>query len=185
MAALVYPCYYLRVTPDKGSLPFALPGMQGSQAMANISLAEASRLRDKVARFQHTTKKLREKAGMTVTTVVEAAEVSGVALALGYYAGKRAKDGAGQLSIFGVPLDLGVGVAAHVLAIMGVGGAEEHFRAIGHGGLATYFSTMGFNTGKTGQLPKALSGDAPRSLPGASISGQSLTADDLARLATE
>lgn len=153
--------------------------------MASISLIEASRLRDKVARFQHTTKRLREKAGETVTTVVEAAEVSGAALALGYLAGKRAKDGNGQMHIFGVPLDLGVGVVAHIMALMGVGGAEEHFRAIGHGGLATYFSTLGFNTGKTGSLPKALSGDGPAQLPGARVSGQSLTAEDLARLATE
>lgn len=149
-----------------------------------ISMGEAVRLRDKVVRLQHSTKRAREKAGEVVTDLVRAAEVSGVAAGIGFLQGKRAKDGKAAISIFGVPLDLAIGATAHVLGIMGVGGAEDHFKAIGDGGLATYFSTLGYQAGKTGSLTTSVKGEE-YALPAASMSGQALTADDLARLASE
>lgn len=151
--------------------------------MANVSLAEAVRLRDQVSRFKHATRKAREKAGEVVTDLVRAAEVSGVAAALGYWAGTTKKAGGDHPAFFGIPADLAVGVASHVLGIMGVGGAEDHFKAIGDGGLATYFSTLGYSAGLEGK--GFLKGDSGQSsLPG-KMSGAALTADDLAKLATE
>lgn len=161
---------------------FAPCGHIKGTTVASISMSEALRLRDKVTRLQSTTKRAREKAGEVVTDLVRAAEVSGVAAAIGYLQGKRAQEGKESLSLFGVPLDLGVGVVAHVLGIMGVGGAEDHFKAIGDGGLATYFSTLGYTAGKSG---KGLAEATRAALTPPKVSGASLTADDLAKLATE
>lgn len=150
--------------------------------MAAISMSEALRLRDKVTRLQASTKKVREKAGEAVQSLVRAAEVSAVSATIGYIQGKRAGAGKEAVAVFGVPLDLAVGVGGHVAALMGVGGAEEHFKAIGDGGLATYFSTLGYTAGKSG---KGLAEATRAALTPPKVSGQSLTADDLAKLATE
>lgn len=150
--------------------------------MANISLAEAKRLQARVQSLQSSTKRAREKAGEVVTSIVRAAEVSAVAGAIGYMQGKRAADGKEAISIAGVPLDLAVGVAGHVMAVMGVGGAEDHFKAIGDGGLATYFSTLGYTAGKSG---KGLAEAAKAALTPPKVSGQALSAEDLAALASQ
>ncbi|MFM7009971.1 MAG: hypothetical protein ACKO0Z_11685 [Betaproteobacteria bacterium] len=145
-------------------------------------MKEALALRDKVARMQHSTKRAREKAGEVVKDLVRAAEVSGVAAALGYFQGKRAADSKESLKVFNVPLELVTGVAGHTLAAMGVAGAEDHFKAIADGALATYFSTLGYTAGKSGKdLLASTKGDDVLSLPG--VSGQSLTVDDLAKMA--
>lgn len=151
--------------------------------MANISLAEAARLRDRVQRFQNQTKKAREKAGEIVTEVVRTGEVALTAGAIGYFQGKRAAEGKDPLALFGVPLDLAVGVLAKGLAISGVGGngAEEHFKAVGDGAIATYFSTLGFTAGKQGL---GIADTIKKSLGAPKVSGQSLTAEELATLAT-
>lgn len=152
--------------------------------MANvITMKEALAIREKGERLKKATQKFREKAGEVTKDLVRAGEVSAVALALGWWAGRQQKAGGENPSVMGVPLDLAVGVGAHVLGIMGVGGAEEHFKAIGDGGLATYFSTLGYTAGKTGTFGasflQSIKGE------GNGVSGANLSAEDLARLATE
>lgn len=143
-------------------------------------MSEAVRLRDKVQRLQTSTKRVREKAGEAVQSLVRAAEVSAVAATIGFVQGKRAAAGKEAAAVFGVPLDLAVGVAAHAAALMGVAGAEDHFKAIGDGGLATYFSTLGYTAGKSG---KGLAEAAKAALSPPSVKGQSLSAQDLETLA--
>lgn len=143
--------------------------------MSNLSIRDAFRLAKKAQSLQVSSKRAREKLGGVTKDLVRAAEVSAVSAGLGYWQGKRAAAGNAPLKIAGVPADLLVGVAGHVLGIVGVGGAEEHWKAFGDAGLATYFSTAGYSAGKSGT--KLLSGSP------AGVSGASLTAEDLARLA--
>lgn len=148
-----------------------------------MNLAEMRRLANRAQSLQKSSARAREKLGEITSDLVRAAEVSGVSLALGYIQGKRASEGKELMRPFGMPLELGLGVAGHVLAVMGVGGAEDHFKAIGDASLATYFSNLGYNTGKSGK--KLLSGEEGGGYLPRRMAGQSLTADDLARLATE
>jgi hypothetical protein len=164
-------------------------------ASTGYSLTAFNQLRQKAARIQAASARVREKAGETVETIVRTAEVSGAAFLFGlgnmYFAAE--KDG--KLlppSMMGVPIDLLGGALAHVGAFMGVGGkAEDHLRALGDGALAVYFASLGRGVGYKAKkdgwaslanktLREGGSG-VPHRLAGAS--GAPQTIEDIAKIA--
>ena len=76
-----------------------------------------------------------------VEVVVAAAEVSGTAFGLGIVNGRW-----GSPEVIGVPVDAGLGIAAHVLAFMDI--APQHLHNVGNGGLGSYFSALGVGVGQ-------------------------------------
>ena len=85
--------------------------------------------------------KVKEEASEAVEIVVSAAEVSGTAFGLGIINGRW-----GSPEVIGVPVDAGVGIAAHVLAFMDI--APSHLHNVGNGGLGSYFSALGVGVGQ-------------------------------------
>lgn len=131
--------------------------------MASMSLVRA---RDTISRLQQSTKRAREKAGELVESTVTAAEVSGTAFAIGYWEGRI--DKAEDFEVFGVPIPLAAGLAAHMFSLFGVGrGMEGHLRAVGNGALAAHLNGVGRRLGGKAKMlaPAASAGE----LPGASM----------------
>lgn len=74
----------------------------------------------------------------------QVAEVCAAAFASGFARGRW-----GKLEVGGVPIDLGAGVALHLLAWSGVAGERrQELHNLAEGALATYFATWGATTGK-------------------------------------
>jgi hypothetical protein len=157
-----------------------------------ISAGKEMKLLSRIQNLQVATKKARHKAGEVVQDLVRVGEVAVGAGVFGFWAGKRSLDKAATSgpNIFGVPADLAAGIACYAAALMGVAGAETHFKAIGDGALGAYFSTLGYEYGKGAnvgwKLPAVLGdGASAGSLPAHRASGESLTAEDLAKLAAK
>lgn len=122
--------------------------------MASYGLASVKKLQSKLATAQVRSRKLRVKAAETVQTVIRTGEVGGTAFAFGALTGRQGA----VPSIAGVPADLGVAVAMHGMALLGVGGQESHFKAIGDGALASYLYGVGAGVGSD---MRARAGGAP------------------------
>ena len=99
---------------------------------------------------------IKKEAQDAAMTVVAAAEVGGVAFALGVVNGRY-----GSPEVMGIPADLGVGIAAHILGFM-VDEGGEHLHNMGNGALASYLSSLGTGIGQ-----KMLSESRAPSLPAA------------------
>lgn len=142
--------------------------------MLKISDAQLEMIKSKVKGLQERVKNAREKADEVVGVVIRTAEIGITAFGLSVIQGKT-----GGIEIVGVPLDLGIGVAAHVAAFMGFGGRfSQHLHNFGDGALANYLGTMGF---KVGAAWKAKSLGAPsgtRGRLGDGARGQSLTDEE-------
>lgn len=107
-----------------------------------------SKLQQQVHRLKAQTRNAREKAGETMNHIVRTAEISGVAFGAGVL---RARMGDARFAIAGVPLDLGVGLGAHLACLLGTG-ADTHFAAVGDGALAHYMARLGMQIGGKGRL---------------------------------
>ena len=98
------------------------------------------RAKEKLSRF-------REKAEVGIGQAIQATEVSGTAFALGYANGKWGEDG--ELTVAGVPVDLGVGIALTGVAMFGgLGKYAEHGVNVGSGALAAAAYRTGFQLGQ-------------------------------------
>jgi len=153
--------------------------------MPKASLAQVSKLKTRLERLQKSTRKLRQKAGETVSSLINTAEIGGTAFVWGY-----AKSKLDTTEVQGIPGELIAAVSAHALSIMGVGqNMEPHLKAIGDGSLAAWAYQTGLGMGGARTSGDYLAGDY---LAGAGIeelpraddmtAGDALTEDDLAYL---
>lgn len=101
------------------------------------------------------TRRARQKAGEVTEKLVRTAEIGGTSFGFGFLNGRQ-----GGVELFGVPIELAVGIGANLFAMMGVGrGMETHLASVGDGALAAYFHTLGRGVGKAALTPKtAVSG---------------------------
>ena len=109
-----------------------------------LSSRDIVRYAEQAKNLKNRAQKALDKSHETVEHLVRTAEVATSAFALGVVQGKYGKESV----IMGVPIDLGAGLAAHLAAIMGIGGhMAPHLHAFGDGALACYLSTLGMATG--------------------------------------
>jgi hypothetical protein len=86
----------------------------------------------------------RAAATRTVQTVVHTTEVSSAAFVAGVVQGRY-----GGIELLGVPLDLGLAVALHVAAFVGLAGrSSPHLHGFGDGFLAAFLTTTGRGVGQ-------------------------------------
>jgi hypothetical protein len=123
---------------------------------------------------------LKEKSEHTVQQVVRTAEVGGAAFAMGLVQGRT-----GGVEIFGVPLELGLGLGLNVFGLLGGAGEHsDHLLNVGNGCLASYATTLGRGIGttmaaKAGGTPAAQVTDGGA----AKTSGTRLTDREIAEMA--
>lgn len=97
---------------------------------------------------------IREQAQETTERVVATVETAGAAFAMGVLQGKT-----GGVHLFGVPVELGLGLGLNAFALLGgAGKASSHLNHVGNGCLAAYATTLGRGVGvtwanKTGSAP--------------------------------
>jgi hypothetical protein len=98
--------------------------------------------------------RLNEKAEEVVEGVVRTTETVGSSFLFGGVQGANwdRKDSAGNpthgLQFWGIPLDLGSGVALHTMAVLGIGGKYSgHLRNFADGALCAYVSNLGRGVG--------------------------------------
>lgn len=132
------------------------------------SLAEGAMKRARAAR---------EKGEEVVGKVARTAVTGTTAFALGMVQGRT-----GGTEVFGVPLDLLVGLGGHVAGFMRIGGKHsDQLHNVGDGGIATYAATMGRSVGlnwkTTGRLTGAKTAGA---LPEGRTGGISQSDEELA-----
>ena len=107
----------------------------------NVSLKAVEEMKRQLDNARNRVAKVKAEANEAVEIVVSAAEVSGTAFGLGIVNGRW-----GSPELVGVPVDAGVGIAAHVLAFMDI--APAHLHNVGNGGLGSYFSALGVGVGQ-------------------------------------
>lgn len=107
----------------------------------NVSLRALEDVKRQLDSARSRIAKVKEEASEAVEIVVSAAEVSGTAFGLGIINGRW-----GSPEVIGVPVDAGVGIAAHVLAFMDI--APMHLHNVGNGGFGSYFSALGVGVGQ-------------------------------------
>jgi len=107
----------------------------------NVSLRALESMKRQVDSARRRVSTVKAEAEEAVEVVVAAAEVSGTAFGLGIINGRW-----GSPEVLGVPVDAGVGIAAHVFAFMDI--APEHLHNVGNGGLGSYFSALGVGVGQ-------------------------------------
>ena len=141
------------------------------------STASLTRMRDQLARAQARTRNARQKAGETVAAIVRTGEIGASAFA---FSALKTKFGAEKMKIGGLPIELGVTLGTHALALMGIGNnMESHLIAIGDGAFACWAVDKGKESGARWGI-SGYGGELPRSagMPIAP-SGQRLGDDEL------
>jgi len=107
-----------------------------------LSLRNLESLESKYVGMKNKVKRIQETAEETVMTVVRSAEVQGTAFALGVINGRWSRP-----ELLGVPVDLGIGLGAHVLGFALEDVAGTHLHNIADGALASYLSSLGVGIG--------------------------------------
>lgn len=119
---------------------------------------------------------MKENAEKTTKTVIRTVEVGGAAFGIGLVQGRT-----GGVEVFGVPLELGLGIGLNVFGLFGGAGAySDHLHNVGDGCIAAYAATLGRGVGTT-MRTKALGGGSAGSL--AASKGERLTAQEVAEMA--
>lgn len=110
---------------------------------------------------------IREKAEQTTERLIGTAETAGAAFAAGVIQGKT-----GGVELFGVPLELGLGLGLNAFAFLGGAGRHsDHLHNVGNGFLAAYACTMGRGVGATWGKGKSLGAGSTGSLGAGKVSG--------------
>lgn len=115
---------------------------------------------------------IRERAEQTTERLIGTAETAGAAFAAGVIQGKT-----GGVELFGVPLELGLGLGLNAFAFLGGAGKHsDHLHNVGNGFLAAYATTMGRGVGATwGKGKGALGAGSAGSLGAAKAAGLDLS----------
>ena len=110
---------------------------------SNISRSEVGGWKAKALNLRKRMASNREEATRTIETVVHTTEVSSAAFVAGVVQGRY-----GGIELLGVPLDLGLAVALHVGAFIGLAGrSSSHLHGFGDGFLAAFLTTTGRGVG--------------------------------------
>lgn len=135
--------------------------MQITRADAKHAVARLETIKKRIAN-------IREQAEATTERLVTTAETAGAAFAMGVLQGKT-----GGVQLFGVPLELGLGLGLNAFALLGGAGKHSvHLNNVGNGCLAAYATTLGRGVGATWK-DKSLGGSAPAQVEAARTSGLS------------
>jgi hypothetical protein len=116
-------------------------------AAFQMSLAEA---KQRYERARSTMAKVKEKTEEAIGQGIQVAEVAGSSFAFGW---ANAKFGgpAGEMQLFGIPLDLACGIGLTGVAMMGgFGKYGEHAVNMGAGAFASYATRAGYEMGSKG-----------------------------------
>ena len=109
-----------------------------------MTLGEA---KEALERAKHAMTKVREKAEVAIGQGIEVAEVGGTAFGFGFANAKWGGD-EGELKMFGIPVDLGVGIAMTGVSMFGgFGRYGEHGVNVGAGAIASYAYRTGYQLG--------------------------------------
>lgn len=109
--------------------------------MASMSLKKLQR---SLQSAKNSTARMRKKAREGVETLLRTGEVCGTSFVFGVVKGRSGSDP----KIGGVPVDLGLGIGGHALAMLGIGGGmENHLRGLADGALASFATTQGLGIG--------------------------------------
>ncbi len=109
-----------------------------------MTLGEA---KDALSRAKHSIARVREKAETAIGQGIEVAEVGATAFGFGYANGRWGGD-EGEIKVFGLPVDLGTGIALTGLAMFGgFGKYAEHGVNVGAGAIASYGYRTGYQLG--------------------------------------
>lgn len=139
--------------------------------MANITRAEVGSWKSKAMRLRGQMASNRMAATRTIETVVHTSEVSSAAFIAGVVQGRY-----GGIELLGVPLDLGLAVALHVGAFVGLAGkSSSHLHGFGDGFLAAFLTTTGRGVGQNWLAKSSSPAKTEGMLPGG---GSYLTDDD-------
>ena len=112
---------------------------------SRISTTDLVTLQKKAVSLQAATRRAREKAGEITERLVSSGETGAAALGFGYLSGRA---GEKPFEVAGVPIDLGSGIVALLLATMGIGrGMESHLTALGNGAIGCYLTKLGYKAG--------------------------------------
>lgn len=142
-----------------------MAGLQITKADAKHAVARLDAIKKRIAT-------IRDQAEATTERLVATAETAGAAFAMGVLQGKT-----GGVEVFGVPLELGLGLGLNAFALLGGAGKHSsHLNHVGNGCLAAYATTLGRGVGDTWKQ---------KSLPAAAAktSGVNLSPAELAGLA--
>lgn len=114
-------------------------------ASYNITKQDAKAAVQRLESIKRRIANIREQAEQTTERLVQTAEVSGAAFAMGVLQGKT-----GGVSVFGVPLELGLGLGLNAFALLGGAGKHSnHLNNVANGCLAAYAATLGRGVGAT------------------------------------
>jgi hypothetical protein len=109
-----------------------------------MTLGEA---KEALSRARNAMTKVREKAEEAIGQGIEVAEVGGTAFGFGFANAKWGGD-EGELKMFGIPVDLGVGIALTGVSMFGgFGRYGEHGVNVGAGAIASYAYRTGYQLG--------------------------------------
>ena len=109
-----------------------------------MTLGEA---KEALTRAKHAMGRVREKAEEAIGSGLEVAEVGGTAFGFGYVNGRWGGD-EGEMKVFGLPVDLGVGIALTGVSMFGgFGKYAEHGVNVGAGAIASYAYRAGHQLG--------------------------------------
>lgn len=124
-----------------------------------MTLGEA---KEALSRAKNAMGRVREKAEEAIGSGIEVAEVGGTAFGFGYANGRWGGDD-GEVKMFGLPVDLGVGIALTGVAMFGgFGKYGEHGVNVGAGAIASYAYRSGHQLGSDAAQDSSSTNHSPK-----------------------
>jgi len=143
----------------------------------HITKRDAQHAVHRLQSIQRRIASIKERAEETTARIVTTAETAGAAFAMGVLQGRT-----GGVEVFGVPVELGLGLGLNAFALLGGAGKHsEHLASVGNGCLAAYAATLGRGVGATWKdKEKGLHATATRGLGGPRVAGVNMTPAEMA-----
>jgi len=143
----------------------------------HITKRDAHHAVQRLQSIQRRIASIKERAEETTARLVCTAEVGGAAFAMGVLQGRT-----GGVEVFGVPVELGLGLGLNAFALLGGAGKHsEHLSNVGNGCLAAYAATLGRGVGASWKdRERGLSPGASGQIPATRASGLGMTPAEMA-----